>query len=156
MNGILQIRPRWPHESEVMLTILSYQLLTELQHPSTKESHQNTCVLLVDIPHMEIYTSARSITNSSMNPSYSAGTHKVPTKPIEFWRFSMLHQFLWYVVTTNGQTFMHKDYVERSHVPVLTFAFRFSGLNFWPARRVNWCRESSSGASESIIYVRWL
>jgi len=156
VKAILQTQPRWPHEREVMFTILPCWPLTVLQHPNTLQYRENTCVLPADIPHMEIHISPRSMTNSSMNPCNSAVTHKVPTKSIEFCRFSMLHRFLWYAVTANPRTLMHNDYVWRSHMQGLMFWFRFSLLQLWPAPRISWCRELSSGASDSIPYVRWL
>jgi len=105
---------------------------------------------------MAIHISPHSITHSSMNPSNSAVSHKVPIKSIEFCRFSMLQQYLCYAITANVWTFLHNDYVERSHMQGLVFSFRFPLLNMWPAPRVSWCCEISSGASGSILYVRSL
>ena len=156
MKAILQTRPRWTHEREVLLAILPYRPLTELQHRNTIEYSENTCVLPADIPHMEMHISPRLVINSSMNLYNPAGTHKIPTKSIKFCRFSMLHQFLCYAVTANAQTFTHNDYVQRSHMHGLTCSFRFSVHSLWPAPRVSWCCELSSGASGSIPYVRWL
>jgi len=109
--AILQTRPRWMHEREVMLTIIPDPPLTELQHPDTIEYRENSCVLLADIPHLEIHISPHSISNSSMTLCQTAVTHNMPTKSIEFCRFSMLHLFLCYAVTANAWTFTHNHYV---------------------------------------------
>ena len=66
VKAILQTQPRWPHEREVMFTILPCWPLTVLQHPNTIEYRENPCVLLADIPHMEIHISPRSIINSNL------------------------------------------------------------------------------------------
>ena len=144
------------HEREVMLTILPYRPLTLLQHLNTIEYRENTCILPADIPHMETHITPRSITNSSMNPCNSAITDQVRTKSIEFCRFSMLHQFLCYVVNANARTFTHNNYVYRSHMQGPIFSFMFSVFILWPAPRVSWCCELSSGAFGFILYVRWL
>jgi hypothetical protein len=141
------------HEMEVMSTILPYRQLTLLQHPNTIEYCNNSYIIPADIPHMEFHISPRSITNPSMNPCNSVVTHNLLTKSIQFCRFSMLHQFLCYVVTANARTYTHNDYVLSSHMQGLMFSVRFSVLNVSLAPRVSWCRELSSGASGSFRYA---
>jgi len=153
VNGILQIRLRWTHESDVMLTILSNRPLTYVQYPNTLEYCENTSVLPEDIPHMEIHISPRSITNCSMNCWNAAVTHKVPTKSIEFCIFSILHQYRYYAVTITARSSTCNEYVQGSHMQGLIFSLRFSVLKLYPAPRVSWCCKLSSSASGSILYV---
>jgi len=86
VKGIQQAWSWWTHDREVMVMILPYRLFTQLQHSNTVDNHENTSVILVDIPHTEIRISHQFITNSVWPLA-------TPLLLIQFCRFSMLHLF---------------------------------------------------------------
>jgi len=124
-RDILQTRPRWIHESQVMLTILPYRRLTYLQHPDTIDYREYTCFLPVDIPHTEIHNCLWSMTNS-------VWTLETQLSHIEFCRFSMLHQF--YGVRW-PQMLEHLHIITSYRGVICRGAHSHSGYQFsiWPA-----------------------
>jgi len=127
----LQTWPRWLHQWEVLLTILPYQWLMQLQHPNTIEYCENRCVSLADIPHMKIYIFPQSITN--------------PVWPLanqpSLWRSQIYRVLqirnaapnLCHAVTSNAWTFTHNYYV---FICQGTCFHSDSQCSIWPATMV--------------------
>jgi len=106
---ILQTRPRWTHEREVMLTILPYRPLTCLQHPNRIEYRENSCVLPADIPYTEIHIFPWLITHSV----WTLATQQSLSRS-QIYRVLQIQNaapILCNAVTSNPRTFTHNDYV---------------------------------------------
>jgi len=135
VKDILQTRPRWMHEREVMLTILHYWPLTWLQQPNTIEYRGNMSVSQPDIAHTEIYISAQSITNSVWTHSTQPSLSRSQIFPV----LLILNDapiILSHVVASNAQTFTHNYHFQRVICRGTCFHSGYQ-CSMWPAPRVS-------------------